>query len=297
MNLTTAIEQFCVEQICRGNSPTTVCGYRHFLGYFRDFAGDLSVNKINLDLLHRYFLSLKDKGLCSISIQSYIRHLRAFLNWLYNSDLIKTDLCHKFRLPKAKKPAIDVLTDSEISSLFDSFLGDDFLPVRNRAILALYLDTGLRLSELVSIRRSTIHIQERYAIVDGKGDKQRVVAFGNETRDYLFRYLSMVPDSPFLFLSSREVDGVLCPLSVSAVKMLFRRLKRAVPRVHAHLLRHSFATRFVENGGDLAQLQILMGHSSIKQTEVYLHLAQRLIQEKYINFSPFDRFSSEKEHK
>ncbi len=293
MNLTTAIESFLLEQTIRGNSPATVSGYRAILGYFRSFAGDLDVETIDLDLLRSYYFHLHQSGLESVSVQSYVRHLRAFLNWLYNSDLIETDFCRKFKLPKAKRPIVDVLTDSEISALFGAFQGDDFRNVRNRAILALFLDAGLRLNELVNIQRSMIHVPERYVIVDGKGNKQRAVPFGNQTRDLLLSYLSVAPRSPALFLSTREEDGVFVPMTEATVKMMFRRLKAVVPRIYPHLLRHTFATRYLENGGNIYTLQMLLGHTSLEMVKRYLHLAQRKVLREFINYSPLDRFTQD----
>ena len=136
-----------------------------------------------------------------------------FCQWQKAENLIESDLCRKFRLPKAKRPIVDVLTDSEIAALFGSFLGDDFRNVRNRAILALFLDAGLRLNELVTIQRAMIHVSEGYVIVDGKGNKQRAVPFGVMTRIYLKEYLSIAPKSPALFLSSREEDGSFAPIT------------------------------------------------------------------------------------
>ena len=293
MQLQAAIDSFLLEQTIRGNSPMTVSGYRSILGYFRSFSGDLDVEKIDLDLLRSYYFHLFQNGLESVSIQSYIRHLRAFLNWLYNSDLIDMDLCRKFKLPKAKRPIVDVLTDAEISALFGAFPGDDFRNVRNRVILALFLDAGLRLNELVSIRRSMIHVQERYVIVDGKGNKQRAVPFGNQTKELLLLYLRIAPSSPALFLSIREEDGVFLPITEATVKMMFRRLKPIVPRIHPHLLRHTFATRYLENGGNIYSLQMLLGHTSLEMVKRYLHLAQRRVVREFINFSPLDRFTSD----
>lgn len=293
MNLQTAINSFLLEQTIRGNSPVTVSGYRAILGYFRSFAGDLDVETIDLDLLRSYYFHLHQSGLESVSVQSYIRHLRAFLNWLYSSELIETDFCRKFKLPKAKRPIVDVLTDSEISALFGAYQGDDFRNVRNRAILALFLDAGLRLNELVNIQRAMIHVSEGYVIVDGKGNKQRAVPFGVMTRIYLKEYLSIAPKSPSLFLSSREEDGSFFPITEATVKMMFRRLKAVVPRIYPHLLRHTFATRYLENGGNMYSLQMLLGHTSLEMVKRYVHLAQRKVLRDFVNYSPLDRFQSE----
>ena len=296
MRLDEAIREFLIEQKIRGNSSRTVRNYEVQLNYFADFAGrDFDMNELTVELCRSYYLHLTERDLTSVTVQTYIRQLRAFLNWLYRFDYMRLDICARFKLPKARRDVIDTLTDEEIRRLFDVYTGDGFLAVRNRAILSLYLDGGLRLNELVTIRTNRMHIRERYVIVDGKGNKQRAVPFGNQTRDALQLYADLIlhpGGSPYFFLKQLPGDE-FAPLKEAGIKMLFRDLKAAsgIERLHPHLLRHTFATRYLENGGNIYSLQMILGHTSLEMVKRYLHLANRRIVSEFVNFSPLDRFS------
>ena len=212
---------------------------------------------------------------------------------MYDNEIMTEDVCKKFKLPKAVRPSIDVLTDEEVQQIFAAVRGEDFLSVRNELIVALFLDSGLRLNELVSIRRNRLHVDERYVIVDGKGNKQRAVPFGNGTRALFRKYLNIFPgQSAFLFV--RE-DGV--HITENTVRDLFRHLKEAsgIERLHPHLLRHTFATRFLENGANIYALQSILGHTTLEMVRRYLHLSDRgKIREEFVNYSPFDSFYAKK---
>ena len=286
MTLKSAIADFLSEQFARGNSPATLYNYRLLLDYFLRFAGNINTSSIKLDLCRSYHLELCATHKNTITIQSYIRALRVFLNWLYLNDYIKLDICRRFRLPKARKPFVNVLSDYEISRIYSTFDNDsDLLHVRGRVVVSLMLDSGLRLNELVTARRDKLHLDERYLIITGKGNKERAVSFGEQTARYITDYLSRAPSAPTILLN---VDG--SPLTLDAVKKIFRNLKidSNIPRLHPHLLRHTFATRYLENGGNVYDLKELLGHTSLRQTEGYLHIAKTRIKTDFHKFSPLD---------
>lgn len=290
MTLREAIEEYLIDQVIRGNSGKTVIAYRYALSYFLNFATDLPIEEVTLSLCRSYYIALHTRSLSTVTVQTYVRQLRAFLNWLFLEEKIRENICKKFRLPKAERPTIDVLTDEEIGKIFETFPSESFLDVRNRAIIALFLDSGIRLSELVTIKKNYIHIPERYVIVDGKGRKQRAVPFGNAARDQLAHYAGhLPPDTRFFFL---QENG--SPITVTTMKDLFRDLKdrTQIERLHAHLLRHTFATRYLENGGNIYALQSILGHTSLEMVKRYLHLATAQIHRDFVNFSPLDRYES-----
>ena len=291
MNISEAIDAFLVDQACRGNSKNTVVNYRTMLQYFLAYAGDILLEDITVPMCRRYYLTLCDR-VTSVTAQTYVRQLRTFLRWLYENEYMKENICHKFRLPKAFKPTVDTLTDEEIAKLFAVYSSDTFLDVRNRCMLALLLDSGLRINELVTLRRARLHLKERYLIVDGKGNKQRAVPFGNMTRDLLSVYVGMLPpNSTYVFLKNDEETRI----EYTTVKDLFRDLKvlSGVTRIYPHLLRHTFATRYLENGGNIYALQSILGHTSLEMVKRYLHLSKhKIIRTDFVNYSPFDRVTS-----
>lgn len=196
--------------------------------------------------------------------------------------------CPKFKLPRAQRKEIDVLSDAEINRLLSCFNLRYLIHLRNYCICALMLDSGLRMNEVVTLRLPMVKLVEGYAIVDGKGNKQRVVLLGISTRRVLRRYMARRPaiaDTEYLFLMSD-----LRPITNNTVKQLFQKLKKraGIPRLHAHLLRHTFATRYLENGGDMYALQQILGHTSLEMVKRYVHCTHHKIVPKFSNYSPLD---------
>ena len=297
MTLQAAIDEFLIEQQVRGNSPRTVQGYRQKLKIFTRFTGDVSIEEISLPLCKRYYIHLTEKGNTSTTTQTYIRALRAFLTWCFNEDYIAENIPARFRLPKAQRKTIDVLTDDEVRRLFACF---NVQPLRRRtgardfAICALMFDSGLRLNEVVTLQVGNVHLAEGYCIVDGKGNKQRIVPLGLHSKRALIRYTGRLPVK---YLQGEKtplfVKDNLTPLPQSTVKQLFRKLKvkANIPRLHPHLLRHSFATRYLENGGDIYSLQQILGHTSLEMVKKYVHLIPSKTVVCFPQFSPLDNLA------
>lgn len=300
MTLQSAIDEFLIEQRVRGNSQQTLDYYSFALGLFSGFIGaDHDVREIDLRLCKRYYLHLvEEKNVNSVSIQSYIRGLRSFLRWIYDEEYIETNICERFKLPKATRKVIDVLSDEEIERLLAALSGSEWLTVRNRLIVALMLDSGLRLNEVVTLQASSVHLKDRYLIVTGKGDKQRTVPFGKFTAKTLQEYLQVTKNVGIKTGLIIKVSETLCgfePVTQATIKNMFRKLKaRAnIPRLYPHLLRHTFATRYLENGGNIYTLQAILGHTSLEMVKKYLHLASTRIRADFPKFSPLDNIKKD----
>jgi site-specific recombinase XerD len=160
---------------------------------------------------------------------------------------------------------------------------------RDLAILTLFLDSGLRLTELVELSASDVHLAEGWLQVFGKGGKERIVPFGTRTTKVLSRYLSFYrpeeTDTESFFVNA---DG--SAITGNTIKMLFVRLRgRAkLPRVHPHLLRHTFATSYLMAGGDVFSLQAILGHTTLEMTRRYVSLASAHVAIQHERFSPMD---------
>lgn len=278
-SIQTLVDGYLVEQELRGNSPETLKFYRATLQYFQDFVGSAV---ITLDLCRAYQLELMHRELSSVSVQTYIRALRAFLTWCYLEGHLPDDISLKLRLPKAQRKVIDVLTDSEIQTLLRAAAATP-QSTRDVAIVSLMLDSGLRLNEVVTARSDHLHLMERYLIVTGKGNKQRIVPFGR-TASLALEDLSLCCGSLFTLDNGQ-------PVTQDTIKQLFKRLRRStgIEKLHPHLLRHTFATRYLENGGNIYTLQAILGHTSLEMVKRYLHLANSRIRRDFDRYSPLDR--------
>lgn len=289
MLLHKALDDFIIDQKFRGNSNKTQLYYSGSIGIFvRHIGESADLEDIKLPTLRNYYNELVDRKLSSNTIQTYIRALRTFLTWCYDQDYMSTNLPEKFKLPKAQRKEIDVLTDAEVKTLFSLFNPKYLVHLRNHCMCALMIDSGLRMNEVVTLRCSLLKLTEGYCIVDGKGNKQRVVPIGMSTRRMLMRYLARRPaiaETDFVFIMSD-----LKPISISTVKQLFRKLKKrsGISRLRAHLLRHTFATRYLENGGDMYALQQILGHTSLEMVKRYVHTTHKKIVPRFSEYSPLD---------
>ena len=294
MTLQAAIREFLIDQAARGNTERTVRWYEQSLGYFAGFSCAISLEGVTVALCKRYCVYLAESGVATTTRQSYVRALRVFLSWCYEEEYMKEDLTRRFRLPKAQRKVIDVLTDAELLRLFACFDLGTMVGARNYAMCALMLDSGLRLNEVITLPIGAVRLAERYMIVDGKGNKQRVVPLGDRAARAIALYFH---DVPLEYRGSRLFLTKDCkPLKQSTVESLFRQLRpRAqLPRLHPHLLRHTFATRYLENGGDIYSLQQILGHTSLDMVRKYVHLVPSKVIERFPEFSPLDNLKEER---
>lgn len=290
MTLENACDSFLIEQHIRGNTEKTIRYYTSCLDLFARFAGsDTEIDKISIDLLKRYYMHLANGNVTTTTVQTYIRAVRAFLTWCYHEELMSENLTEKFRLPKAQRKTIDVLTDSEICRLFSCFNLRNPVSLRNACVCSLMLDCGLRLNEVVTLTLDHLRLTDGYAIVDGKGNKQRIVPLGYQTRKLLLRYLSHRPLS--VKHSAVFIQRDLTPITDNTLRLMFRRLKTQanIPRIRAHLLRHTFATNFLQNGGDIYTLQQILGHTSLEMVKRYVHFTPVKMQSTHAKYSPLDK--------
>lgn len=204
-----------------------------------------------------------------------MRAVKAFYNYLIDEELIG-DCSRKLKLIKQQKQEIIPLSDEEIGKLLGCFDISDELELRNKCFTLLMLDCGLRRSELCRLKVSDVDFVQNSLLVNGKGGKQRLVPMGDLTFRCLESYFHRTAprrsgkiSAPFFL--DRRGSGI----DINVVKMVFQDLKErtGIQRLHPHLLRHTFATLYLVDGGNLEMLRCLLGHSSISITQIYLHLS------------------------
>ncbi len=182
---------------------------------------------------------------------------------------------------KSDKEMILPLSDLEVKQLLNCF-DNTVLGTRDKAICMLMLDCGLRRSEVINLKVSDVDFVNHSILVNGKGSKQRIVPFGDVTAKHLNKYREYVDDS---IEKSFFLNNDYTSLTSNAVKMMFTRLKErsGISRLYPHLLRHTYATNYILQGGNLEVLRVLLGHSTINITQIYIHLASQmhLINDKY----------------
>jgi integrase/recombinase XerD len=223
-----------------------------------------------------------------LTLRTYYAYLRAFFNFAVLEG--KVSVSPMERIPAPRDPGDEVMpfTDREVSALLNAAKTSRSAR-RDRAILLLLCDTGLRASELCGVRLSDVDLHNRSLTVrEGKGKKSRQVYIGKTATQALWKYLGEDEREPddAVFLSER--DG---PLTYAGLRMLFRRLGTAagVQKCHPHRFRHTFAVHFLRNGGNQFSLMRMLGHTTLTVTNRYVQLAQADIANQHRQFSPADR--------
>lgn len=232
--------------------------------------------------------------LAPISIQDYIRALRAFFSWLYKEGYTIENRLAKLKPPKAPNKVVEILTQEEIAQVLGSISPNTSTGARDYAILLLLLDTGLRCSELINFELKDINIESGYLKVMGKGSKERIVPFGATVQKALLRYLLHFRPEPFnLSIQNFFLTLEGKPLTYEGVRMIFRRIasKSGVTRLHPHLCRHTFATNYLINGGDVFSLQQILRRTTLDMVRHYVTLASAHVTIQHRKFSPMDRMS------
>ncbi len=244
------------------------------------------------------------------TIQTYARSARAFFHWLARQGILLENPFERVAFPKVGKPLIKTITEDEFKQLLVACVppGEggrlaDRATARNRAILWVFYDSGIRLSELINLKMENLDRKHGIITVKGKGSKERRIALGQNCLRNLFHYLDRyrpkekeleewgMPDEDHLFLS--ETRG---PLTQNGITLLFSRLKKRSgitgKRISPHILRHTFAIRYLKLGKDPFSLQELLGHEDIATVKLYMHMNDEDIQEQKRKYSPGDHLTS-----
>lgn len=258
-----------MEQRRRNNSAATLKYYNENIQYFAKFLA-LPINEYTISDIFDFLDALRCRGNASNTVSTRYRALRSFFRWCHEQKLCN-NIFKNVKTPKSTRKVISILSNDEIQTLLSYVSG------RNRLIVLLMLDCGLRLSEVCSLRCEDIY--DNYFVVRGKGDKERIVPMSE--------YIKL-PVQEYLVHAKLVGTDTLLNVTGNAIKLLFQKLKKitGITRLHPHLLRHTFATLYLVNGGDPVSLQHILGHESLDITLVYLHMAQTFAFRRGNKFAP-----------
>lgn len=296
MNLTEAIQQYILDCKVNNTSENTISSYEYFLRRLYNVVGEMPINELNATHV-RLFVSEEmgrtnehtGEPLSSFTINKGYCVVRSFSNWLRDQDLVREAPTDKTKPPRVDDDLPDALTREELDRIMDYLDTRNF---RDKVIFEFFLDTGCRLAEVANLTLEDVHITEGWARVFGKGRKEGIVPMGDRLcRDlhmYVTRYRKAPPSVNAFFVST-----------VAPYHGLTRNgLATMVKRVHvacdiegkrgAHKLRHTMATQYIANGGDISVLRKVLRHSHITTTQRYVNLVRNDIQEAHARYSPLD---------
>jgi integrase/recombinase XerD len=274
----------------KGLSPNTVIAYESDLCLYIEFLktiGIASFRDADGESIYGFLGRLQKRQYAASSICRTLVAVKIFYRFLKKEGLISIDLGRYFDTPKMWQLIPEVMTVEEIDALLSEPKSDDFIGARDKAILELLYATGMRVSELCSLKITDLN--ETFVKVRGKGRKERIIPVGRraiEAIDYYlihFRNQASESDAP-LFISQKGKP--IHRISVWSRIRAYARAARIAKDVSPHTLRHSFATHLLENGADLRLIQDMLGHEDIGTTDRYTHLANSRVKAAFKTFHP-----------
>lgn len=247
-----------------GCSERTLSYYKTTVEKLLDRITD-PIRKVTTDDIREYLANYQGLNDCSkTTIDNIRRNISSFFTWLEEEDYIIKSPMRRIHKIKTTKTVKEVISDEEIEKMRDKCKN-----LRDLAIIDLLYSTGIRIGELVRLNIDDIDFEERECIVFGKGDKERRVYFDAKTKIHLMSYINSRSDTnPALFVS---LDAPYDRLQISGVEIRLRRLGRelGINKVHPHKFRRTMATRAIDKGMPIEQVQKLLGHSQIDTTMHY----------------------------
>ncbi|MCK5880137.1 MAG: tyrosine recombinase XerC [Holophagae bacterium] len=279
-------------------SPHTIRNYRIDLEQFSEFMDTFELNLQSLERADiRMFLGeLKRRRLKKTSIARKLAALKSFFRFLKRTHVVDKNPAALVSSPKLEKPLPKFLTLAEMDKLFELIETDTILGLRNRVVVELFYATGMRISELVSIKMKQLDLDNQIIRVLGKGRKERIVPFGAPAGKWLKKYITTRRGflmekghlaEEHLFVNK---DGV--GISARGIRGIVDRFLYLASDRHGlspHALRHTFATHLLDNGADLRAIQELLGHSSLATTERYTHITHDRLLKIYRNAHPHQK--------
>lgn len=267
----------------RGAARNTIEAYRRDLS---DYAGFLagrgkSALSAQREEIVAYLYFLDAQGLAASSAARRLSALRQFHKFLCADQLRPDDPTRIVASPRARRPLPNVLSVAEVDRLLTTAEAEanaEAEPLEKAAALRLYVllellyATGMRVSELVSLRRSAVMRDASFLTITGKGNKERIVPVNDSARDAVRAWVALLPPGPWLFPAGGEEGYLSRQVFARDLKGLAARAGIVAARVAPHVLRHAFASHLLQGGADLRVVQTLLGHADISTTQIYTHV-------------------------
>lgn len=274
-------------------SDLTINGYDYEITKFLDYLNDnhLDYKKINIDMIRNYLKYLDSLKYKKNSISKNLSSLRSYYKFLTEEKVVLTNPFKNISNPKKDKKLPDFLNYEEINKLFDSADTKTPLGLRNRCILELLYDTGIRVSELVNLKINDIEFDKKIINILGKGKKERIVYYGDYLQEVLEKYIN---DSRKYLLNNKLSEYLI--LNNNGSKITTRGVEYIIDKmvneaaikhkISPHVLRHTFATHMLNGGADIKSIQQLLGHESLSTTGIYTHITNDVLRQEYLKNHP-----------
>lgn len=263
----------------RNYSQNTILSYGKDLESFQLFLKETDqesdIDTADTDSIRNWIMKLMDEEYSETSVNRKLSSLKTYYHFLIRKGIIEINPTAKVNGPKKKKPLPCFVKEADMEKILDTDnFGNTFEEIRDRLIICFFYETGIRLSELISLKDKDIDIERMTIKVTGKRNKQRMIPFGEslkeEIEDYLRARNEATANKSDAFFTKKNGEELYRALVYKTVKQNLSKvvtLKKKSP----HVLRHSFATSMLNNGADLESVKELLGHESLTTTEIYTH--------------------------
>jgi integrase/recombinase XerC len=291
-----SLQAFLIASKVNGLSPKTLKGYEYLIGKFVSFCLELGLTnpaEVTVDDVRLFILKLQERN-NSQSLHDYYRTIKRFFNWLIEEGVLQINPTAKIHPPRVEQKVIVTFKPEHIRIMLKLCDPTTFCGLRNRAMVFTFIDTGVRLKEMWSMRVDDIDFDRGVIKVHGKGAKERVVGIVQNTQKALLRYLLSRDDThPCVWVTEERK-----PLAYEGLAQVFKTLKERAHfndvRCSPHTFRHTFATMALDNGAGEFEVQALLGHNKLDMTRRYtasLNSAKAVLRHK--RFSPVEHLKLE----
>ncbi|SFA72690.1 tyrosine recombinase XerD subunit [Lentibacillus halodurans] len=280
----------------RGVSDNTLKSYQRDLKNYMQYIEKVSLksgwNEIGRPDIMGFLHKLKEDGKSPATLARTISSIRSFHHFLIREQLVDHDASIHIETPKKERKLPAALSSQDVDALL-KIDGNTPLIIRNKAMLELMYATGLRVTELVSLKVSDLHLTMGFVRCVGKGSKERIVPLGDVAKKTVDNYLQNAREG--LVKRRRQDQNALFvnqhgrPLSRQGFWKILKGIARDAgiqKQITPHTLRHSFATHLLENGADLRSVQEMLGHADISTTQIYTHITKTRLKDIYQSYHP-----------
>ena len=278
----------------RGMSQNTAVAYSDDVDKLIRFLADagVGIERATTDDLEGFVCTLQDIGIQPRSQARIISGVKSFYKFLRMEHYMDTDPTELLLTPKIGRHLPEVLTTSEIDAMIDAIDMSKAEGRRNRAIIETLYGCGLRVSELVGLKLSQLYLDEQYVVIQGKGNKQRVVPISPVAIEQINLYLEQTRSHQVAQRGSEDILFLNRRGAMLTRQMIFHIVKQLCELagvrkvISPHTLRHSFATHLLEGGANLRAIQQMLGHESITTTEIYVHIDRSRLRDEILAHHP-----------
>ena len=279
----------------KGLADNTIVSYerdlKSYLLYIEKVEGIASINAVKRNEILQFLRHCHEKGKSSKTIARHIASIRSFHQFLLRDKVTDHDPTVHIDTPQPEVKLPKVLSIEEVQVLLEAPKSDTPIGIRDKAMLELLYATGIRVSELTSLKLSDAHITMGFIRCIGKGNKERIIPIGKLAQDAIEIYLN---ESRPTFLKKQQSDALFLNYQGKALsRQGFWKILKALAKeagiqkdLTPHTLRHSFATHLLENGADLRAVQEMLGHADISTTQIYTHVTKGRLKDVYSQFHP-----------